>query len=191
MIYENIIRIIGILLQIAVIIIAWKALSVWKTEIRGRDKYSFSKSLLEYIKNIRFLIYTNNGSIYQIFLNDILVDKRRFYEKDLVSIAKEKVYFDINYFLLFDHIDIRSDILLPKEIRLALEGLWPSSAKLVDKDKSKYTYLHLDVDSDSYDRIKNLDDGVNEVDSNKNTTIEEYFRKWEVLIMELQKSIYE
>ena len=114
MTYENISGIIGVILQAIVAVIAWKALSVWKSEIRGRDKYKLSKDLLEYIKKIRFLVHTDKGSLHQIYLNDILVNKKEFYKKQLSLIAKEKVYFDENYMNLFDHINIRSNIFLQK-----------------------------------------------------------------------------
>lgn len=58
---EVILKIIELILQVALVFIAWKALSVWKKETRGRDKYQQSKDLLEYIKKLRFLIYTKKN----------------------------------------------------------------------------------------------------------------------------------
>jgi len=125
MTYENISGIIGVILQAIVAVIAWKALSVWKSEIRGRDKYKLSKDLLEYIKKIRFLVHTDKGSLHQIYLNDILVNKKEFYKKQLSLIAKEKVYFDENYMNLFDHINIRSNIFLQKMVGCFVLRLCP------------------------------------------------------------------
>ena len=186
--YETVLRIIEVALQLIMVAIAWKALSVWKSEIRGRDRYQSSKDLLEYIKKLRFLVHAK-GSFHQIYLNDILVKGKKFYKRQLSLIAKERVYFDRSFFGLFGHLNVRSDFFLPKQVRLALEELYPSSADFVSSDKSKYTYIQLSgVD---LKKVKDIGDGIFIFHPHEETTVGEYFRKWETLITELQKGIYE
>ena len=185
--YEIIFRIIEITSQLILVIIAWKALFTWKQEIHGKDQYKLAKDLLEYIKELRFLVY-GKSSMHQIYLNDILIDKERFYKEQLFFIVKEKVYFDRSFFCLFDHINTRSDILLPKEIRIALESLAFSSAKKLTSDKSQYTYVQLR--GINTDKVNDLDDVLYIFDKNKDATFEDYFKKWETLIIALQNNIY-
>lgn len=143
MFFDFTLKIIEIVLQMILAFFAWKALSIWKSEIRGRDKYQQSKDLLEYIKKLRFLIHGNKGSWHQIYLNDIITDKEKFYKDQLFFIAKEKAYFTSSYFTLFNHINSRSDIFLEKEIRLILESLTPVSMMPPETDKAKSTYIEL------------------------------------------------
>jgi len=192
--YEIVLRVIEIMLQLVVVIIAWKALSVWKSEISGRSKYKLAKDLLVYVKELRFLVYSKNGSWHQIYLNDILVDKENFYNDQLSLIGKENVYFDQSVWGLFSHINTRSDVFLPNKIRLLLEELCPQSGKKISSDKSQYTYIQLSgVEIPSMHNIENekdSTDGIYQMYSTEHLTIEEYFKKWEGLITELQKSIY-
>ena len=58
---EFIFRIIEIVIQLALLFVALFALSTWKREIRGHDRFHTAKSLLEYIKNLRFLIHAKSG----------------------------------------------------------------------------------------------------------------------------------
>ncbi|MDO8676050.1 MAG: hypothetical protein Q7K16_00080 [Candidatus Azambacteria bacterium] len=193
--YEIASRITEIILQLVVAIIAWKALSVWKSEIRGRDKYKLAKELLEYIKELRFLVHSKNGSFHQIYLNDILVGKENFYNDQLSSIGKEKVYFDHSVWGLFSHVNTRSDVFLPNLIRSLLEELCPQSGKKISSDKGQYTYIQLSgVEVPQIHAIGNEKDSINDIYQMYSTellTIEEYFKKWERLILELQKSIYD
>lgn len=183
-------KIIELLLQLALVILAIKALSVWKSEIRGRDKYKTSKELLEYIKNIRFIIHSKEGSMYFIYLNDILYDRKRFYEDQIFFIAKEKIFFDKTYWYLFEHLNVRSDIFLPKETRIILETLYPSGSTILDKDKSKYSFIQIQCDNSSREKdFKDAEDAIYEFNVNKDITVEEFFNKWEKLIKELQKDI--
>ena len=132
---EIIFRITEILLQVALVILAGVALFTWKMEIRGRDRYKLARELLKYIKELRFFINSKNNSWYQIYLNDILTDKDKFYNDQLSLIGEEKVYFDQSIFGLFSHINTRSDIFLPKQVRILLDELYPYSGKHVDSDK--------------------------------------------------------
>jgi len=43
----------------------------------------------------------------------------------------------------------------------------------------------------NFKKINNLSDGVYSLNNDENTTIEGYFKKWEKLIKELQRSIYD
>ena len=185
MTYEIVLRIIEILLQLILIVIAWRALLIWKLEIRGRDRYKLHKDLLEYIKKLRFLVHGKGNTFHQIYLNDILFDRKKFYEEQLAFISEEKVYFDRSFFYLFDHINTRSDIFLPKQIRIALEKLYPDSATFIDNDKNKYTYIQLDYVG--CEKNKNIKDGIYFPHLNGDITIKKYFEQWEKLIKELQK----
>lgn len=180
----------GLILQLILVIFAWLALSAWKKEVRGKDKYQFAKDLISYVKDIAFQIYTNNGSWHQIFLNDILVNRKKFYTEQIFRIKEEKVYFDETILGLFHHIEIRSDIFLPEKVRLALEALYPLSAKMITTNKTEHTYVHLK--GVKVPRIFDLNGkkdptGIYELHSAKGITVEEYFKKWEELIIELNK----
>lgn len=184
-------RVIDTILQFALVIFAGLALSVWKKEIRGKDKYKLAKDLLIYIRELRFLVHSRNGSHHQIYLNDILVDRGNFFKDQLLMIKDEMVYFDQSIWSLFSHINTRSDILLPKRVRRLLEDLCPRSGNSVGS-KNQYTYIHiggvgespminLDSDEDSPDSIFHIHGAGDQ-------TIREYFEQWEKLIVELQKS---
>lgn len=141
--YEIIFKIIELSLQLIMIIIAWKALFVWKSEIRGRDRHKLAKELLEYIEKLRFLVYSENGSLHQIYLNDILVNRKKFYNNQITSISKEKIYFDYSIFGLFSHLDIRSDMFLTSTIRSLMNELCPYFGERISSNKNQYSYIHL------------------------------------------------
>ena len=190
--YEIFFKIIDILLQIVLIVFAWLALSAWKKELRGRDRYKLGKELLEYIKGLRFLVHQSSGSVHQIYLNDILIDKDKFYKDQLSLIKKDKVFFDQSVFGLFSHINVRGDIFLPKHIKLILEELYPGSGKQVSMNKKENTYIQLFGVKQT--EIANVGDGDSSMEgvyliNNTHITIEEYFKKWEKFIVELQKII--
>lgn len=191
--YEFIFRIIEIVLQLVLVVFAGLALSVWKREVRGKDKYKLAKELLAYIKELRFLIYSKHGSLHQIFLNDILVDKDKFYSDQLSLIGKEEVYFDQSIWDLFNHINVRADIFLPKQVRLILEELYPSSGKRIGTDKNQYIYIQLaGVEPTQVKKIgdeNDSSDGIYQIHNHEHLTIERYFQKWESLIVELQKIV--
>jgi len=190
---EIIFRITEILLQVALVILAGVALFTWKMEIRGRDRYKLARELLKYIKELRFFINSKNNSWYQIYLNDILTDKDKFYNDQLSLIGEEKVYFDQSIFGLFSHINTRSDIFLPKQVRILLDELYPYSGKHVDSDKNSYTYIQIsgvkEIKIKNFDDSKNSENSIYEIFETKGLTIKEYFIKWEKLIIELQKLI--
>ena len=190
--YEIFFKIIEILSQIVLIVFAWLALSAWKKELRGRDRYKLGKELLEYIKGLRFLVHQSSGSVYQIYLNDILIDKDKFYKDQLSLIKKDEVFFDQSVFGLFSHINVRGDIFLPKHIKLILEELYPGSGQQASMNKKEKTYIQLFGVKQA--EIANVGGGDNSMDgvyliNNNHITIEEYFKKWEKLITELQKII--
>lgn len=188
---EFIFRIIELGIQIILIVFAGMALFVWKKEIRGRDRYNQAKLLLEYIKKLRFLIHSKNGSMHQIYLNDILVDSKKFYKNQLLFVSKEKVYFDESVCGLFSHINIRSDIFLPERIRDILSELCPVSTERVDTSKNRETYIQIfgtkvsELDNFRYTREE--PNCICRMNNTGSLTIETYFKKWEKLIKELQK----
>lgn len=190
--YELIFKIIELLLQIVLVIFAWLALSAWKKELRGRDRYKLGKELLEYIKGLRFLVYQSSGSVYQIYLNDILIDKDKFYKDQLSLIKKDEALFDQSVFGLFSHVNVRGDIFLPKHIKSILEELYPGSGERVVTNKKEKTYIQLfgvkHVDIENIDNDHDSMDGTYLI-NNIHITIEEYFKKWEKLVVELQKII--
>ena len=189
--YELIFRIIEILLQLTLVIFAGLALSVWKREMHGKDKHRLAKELLAYIKKLRFLIYSKNESFHQIYLNDMLINKEEFYRDQLSLIGREKIYFDQSIWNLFNHIDIRGDLFLPKQIRLLLEELRPSSGKVISTDENQYTYVQIQgIEPAQIRTIKDERDSatiIYQMNQNRLLTIEGYFRKWESLIVQLQK----
>lgn len=190
--YEIVLRVTEVILQLILVVIAWKALSVWKTEIRGRDKYQLARNLLESIKGVRFLVHAR-GSFHQIYLNDILTNRNEFYKEQLSLIAKEKAYFDHSYWKIFKHLNVntRSDVFLPREIRNGLDELLPGFLKKVSENKAGYTYIQIDAPlNEKYEDV-NDKDALYSFGEHPSLTIEEYFLKWEELLKKLQKSIYE
>lgn len=189
--YELTSKIIEILLQLILVIFAGLALSAWKKEIRGKEKYKLAKDLLEYLKDIRFIIHSKEGAFYQIYLNDILADKKRFYKDQIIFIGGEKLYFDESIFGLFHHLNIRSDVFLPRRLNSILQELYPSSGKRISSNLNEYTYIRLDgiEVSKAVNFGENNDKGIYLISSKKDLTIEEYFKKWQKLIMELNKMI--
>ncbi|OHA88125.1 MAG: hypothetical protein A2653_03080 [Candidatus Zambryskibacteria bacterium RIFCSPHIGHO2_01_FULL_43_25] len=189
--YEFIFRVIETALQLVLVIFAGLALSVWKREVRGKDKYKLARELLTYIKELRFLIHSKNGSFHQIYLNDILVNRENFYNDQLILIGKDELYFDYSIWGLFNHINVRADIFLPKQIRSLLEELYPSSGKRIGTDKNQYTYIQLagiePTQVKSIEDEKDSTNGIYQIHNKKHLTIGGYFRKWESLIVELQK----
>ena len=190
---DTILKIIDTILQFILVIFAGLALSVWKKEVRGKDRYKLAKDLLSYIREIRFLIHTKSGSWHQIYINDIFTDRENFYNDQLSIIKNEKVVFDQNVWGLLNHINTRSDILLPKSVRLLLEDLCPRSGKRVGS-KEQFTYIQ--IGGVEAPKVTNLDDdkeahldAVYQMHGTENWTLEEYFKRWEKLIIELQKSV--
>jgi len=190
--YEIFFKIIEILLQIVLVIFAWLALSAWKKELRGKDNYKLAKELLEYIKGIRFLVHGDTGSFHQVYLNDILINKEEFYNNQLSLIGKDVAYFDQSVFGLFSHINVRGDIFLPKNVKSILEELYPGSGKQISKNKKEQTYIQLfgikQAEITGIDEINNSTEDIYLI-NDAQITIEGYFKKWEKLIIELQKII--
>lgn len=190
--YEILFKVIEILLQIVLVIFAWLALSAWKKELRGKDNYKLAKELLEYIKGLRFLVHGNTGSFHQIYINDILINKEEFYNDQLSLIKKDIACFDQSVFGLFSHINVRGDIFLPKNVKSILEDLYPGSGKPISLNKKEKTYIQLfgvkQVEITGIDECSGSMDGIYLI-NNTQITIEEYFKKWEKLITELQKII--
>lgn len=184
---DEILKICDTLLQLCLVVLAGLALSVWKKEIRGRDKYKFAKELLIYIRELRFQIYSKDRSWHQIFLNDIITDREKFYNDQLFKIGDEKAYFDHSIFGLLSHISTRSDILLPPQVRILIEGLSIKSATLIGH-KKQYTYIHLDgVKKQKITHFDKTDRFTDDVYQLEELSIKEYFEKWDKLIIELQK----
>jgi hypothetical protein len=186
--YELILRIIEIILQLVLVVFAGLALFAWKREIRGRDKYKLARELLEYIKELRFLIFSKDGVFHQIYLNDIFVDRKKFYENQIFLIKNEKAYFDNSIWGLFNHINTRGDVLLPKQIKPILESLCPMHGKKVGTKEDQITYIQLQgIPKVDNKEIEGENLIIYELNGTKNQTIEEYFKKWEKLINELKR----
>jgi hypothetical protein len=191
--YELILSTFSIILQLILVLIAWKALSAWKSELRGKEEHKLAKELLKYIKKLRFSIKTNSGSTYYVYLNDILIDGDNFYNNQIFLIKNEKVYFDESVWGLFSHMNIRSDVFLPENIRIILNDLQPSCMKNINHDKNQYTYIQIEgvkhlpvtvLDNEENNTIN----GIYDMYKEKNLCIEEYFKKWESLMKELNNS---
>ncbi|MEK7561113.1 MAG: hypothetical protein AAB539_04135 [Patescibacteria group bacterium] len=188
---DTLLKIIDTILQLILVIFAGLALSVWKKEIRGRDRYKQAKDLLIYIQQLRFLVCSKNGSHHQIYLNDIFVDRENFYRDQLLMIKDEMVYFDRSIWDLFNDINLRSNIFLSGKVRLLMEKLCPIVCKHV-ASKNQYTYLHLDVDgTDGVPQMINRDipDVAYQMQGTEKLTIKKYFDLWEALIAELRQSV--
>ncbi len=192
---EITLRIIELSLHMILVIFAASALVAWKKELSGKDKYKLAKDLLGYVMNIRFLVHSKNGSFHQIYLNDIFVDKENFYNDQLTLISQEKVLFDRSIFGLFKHIEIRSDLLLPQQIRKILEELSPISGKRIDSNKSAHTYIQLGgIESSSPfvgEEKSDFSDEIYQMHSTQDCSIRQYFEKWENLVNELKRLTYE
>ena len=183
-------KIIDTIAQLILVVFAGLALSVWKREVRGKDKYRLARDLIEYMRQLRFLIHSKNKSYHQIYLNDILVDRNNFYRDQLSLIKNERVYFDQSIFDLFKHINTRSDMLLPKQIRSLVEELHPTSFKSIGLDRKQYTFIQLQglpTIEVHDDQNPGDHDHIYQIIGMERVTIQEYFEKWEKLVIELQK----
>jgi hypothetical protein len=190
---EIIIAITGLILNLIIICISVRALSIWKTEIKGRDKYKLSKSLLEYLQDISFLIY-DKDSIHKIYLNDILDDRKMFFKEHLKYVGDKKIYFGESVFYLFDHLKLRSDIFITQELRKSLEKINPNMFKFVNIDKEKSTYIEIiGIDTKKLSKVTFVDDkykdGIYTSAIYDNLTIKDYFSLWEKVIKELLKDV--
>lgn len=188
--YEIYLRLIELLFQFLIVIFAGFALFVWKKEIRGKERYQLAKNILNYVKELSFWIHTKNGSLHQIFLNDIIVNRKDFYNNQLFLVSKERFYFSESVWGLFHHINVRADIFLPKKIRKSLEELTPLYSKRAEFYKGECTYIEVR----GVETIKPVKIGEDEpkgdvytVNKLDGLSIEDYFKKWEKLIIELQK----
>ncbi len=191
---DIILKITDIVLQLVMVIIAGFALFSWKKETRGKERYNFAKDLLKYTQTIRFLIHSKGKSWHQIYINDIIANRENFYTEQLSMIRHEKVIFDQSVWGLFNHINTRSDIFLPKQIRLILDDLCPRAGERVAEkvdEKKQFTYIELGgiEKPDTFHVDSNQDDTnvLYQMHGIKEMTLEEYFRKWEKLVVELQK----
>lgn len=185
-------NIINTSLQLIMVFFAGLALLSWKKEIRGREGYDFAKDLLKYIQELRFLVHESKRKCWhQIYINDILTNRDGFYTEQLLGIKNEKVLFDKSIMELFHHLSTRSDIFLPKQVRTLLVDLCPQSAKHVGT-KKQFTYVELlgikkpDI-LNLYDNKKEGTNVIYDIYVGKDLTFEEYFKKWEKLVLELQK----
>lgn len=182
---ELILRVVETLIQCAILVVAVVALSTWKREMRGRDTFHSAKGLLEYVQGLRFLIYSKTGSLHQIYLNDIVRDRESFYREQLSFVGDEKVLFDETVWGVFNHLNIRSDFFIGKEIRDILMDLFPASGKIVQEAKDTVTYIH--VDGFARPLETDVTQGIYEIHTRNSLTIKEYFERWERLIAKLQK----
>jgi hypothetical protein len=194
---DTLLKIIDTATSLCLVIFASLALSAWKKEIRGKDKYRLAKEILSYTRQLRFIIHSKSGSLYQIYINDILTDRKKFYKDQLIMIGNEKAYFDQSIWGLFGHINTRADILLPKEIRQLLEEICPNTSKIVGS-KNEYTYVQLfGVKAAKIGKVREQDGGekdnhentVHQINKQENLTIKEYFQRWEKLIVKLDKFV--
>ena len=124
----------------------------------------------------------------------IYLSIKKFYNDQLALISQEKVLFDKSIWGLFKHINIRSDLLLPKQISKTLEELSPSFGKRISSDKNAYTFIQLcGIESPAFvnEEEKDFSDEIYQIHSTENLTIGQYFEKWEKLVNELKKLTYE
>lgn len=184
-------RIIELLLQFLLVIFAGLALLTWKNEIRGKDRYELAKSLLNKIKDFGFVIYSKDGSIHYIYLNDILINRKSFYEEQLYRIGEETAYFDISIWGVLRELNVRTDILLPKKIRILLDELLPQYSKRISEDMNSHTYIHITGAETPNFKVIGDDEGQTsdgiQIINSKTLSIKDYFKTWDKLIYELKK----
>lgn len=191
---ETLFKIVEIILQIILVIFAGMALSVWKKEIQGKDRYNQVRALLRYIEKLNFTVSSKTGSKHFICINDIFTDRSRFYSDQILRIGKDKVFFDESVFGLFHHIKIRSNLFLTKEIRDMLDELVPISADKLDIDKREATFIN--ISGVKIPKILSVGESSEEnsavyvVYGMESLTIEAYFRKWERLVRGLKKLVF-
>lgn len=194
--YETVLRTIETASAFAVAIIAWRALYVWKREVRGRDKYQLAKNLLEKLKEVRFIIHTPK-SVHQIYLNDLLVrDSKMIYEEWWNLFANEQVLVDGSYWHVSHYLDIRtrSEILLPKKIRDGIDDVLPGLLKNAEKSGVESVYMQIFAPANEKPQAvvgEANKDTLYKLDGYRTLTFKEYFSRWEKLLKELQKEVYE
>ncbi len=187
-------KVVEIILQIILVIFAGMALSVWKKEIQGKDRYNQVRALLEYIEKLNFTVSSKTGSKHFICINDIFTNRSGFYSDQMLRIGKDKVFFDESVFGLFHHINIRSNFFLTKEIRDMLSELVSISAEKLGIDKRVATFIS--ISGVKIPKILSLGGSFEEngavyvVYGMESLTIEAYFRKWERLVRELKKLVF-
>lgn len=192
MTFDSIILITGTVAQVVLAITAIVALTSWKIEARGKDRIKFAKNLLEYIENIRFLIYhPREGGVTQVYLNDLLENRKRFYTEHIPLIKNKKVFFDENAWELFRNMNTRSNIFIPEKIRKVLDPLVPKSGKIVDTKSVDLDLYYISVGGIKNTKHPPFFSGKNvsvyDMYEKEGLTFEEYFNKWEQLIVQIKK----
>jgi hypothetical protein len=198
MFFEDILKILEVVSEIIIAMTACVALNSWKKKINEEDKYRMAKDLLKKIKGIEFIVKKPNLTEFHfIYLNDILVDKNKFYNDQLSLISDKRVFIDINSANnLLDYINIntRSDFFVPKKIRECLNDLYLSFCTETFKKEEVDRYITIKIPKNKYQNNNNkVNDEIKDLCcflNNKELTIKEYFLKWEKLLNELQKEIY-
>ena len=136
-------KVVEIILQIILVIFAGMALSVWKKEIQGKDRYNQVRALLEYIEKLNFTVSSKTGSKAFYLYQRYFYKSSGFYSDQMLRIGKDKVFFDESVFGLFHHINIRSNFFLTKEIRDMLSELVSISAEKLGIDKRVATFISI------------------------------------------------
>jgi hypothetical protein len=181
-------KIFDVVLQLGLLTCAIFALFTWKSEIRGKERYRFAKELLDYIKEIAFIVHHKDGSLHQIYLNDIFDNRESFYDVQLKLIGKSHVYFSTNSFWqLLPDVQTRNDLFLPKTIRDMIDEIKPGSSKWVD-DPDVYIQIRTPKTRDpKAEPTLNKSQEFCQPYGFESLTIEEYFRRWEKLIKALRR----
>lgn len=185
---DLIFRVLDAALQLGLLVCAIFALFTWKNEIRGKERYRFAKELLDYIKEVAFIVHTRDGSLHQIYLNDIFDNREKFYSDQLRLIGKSHVHFSTNSFWgLLPEVQTRNDLFLPKTIRHMIDEIRPGSSKWVN-DPDVYIQIRTPrvQDSKAEPSLERHQEFCQPYGF-EDLTIEEYFKRWEKLIRALRR----
>lgn len=111
-----------LIISILIVYLAWKALNTWKKEVIGKDKYHYSKKMIDKVKDLRFIINSNHSedpmSIFmsQVHVADLVLERESLdFHKN--GIEDKLVLFDYTYLNACDNFDLRKDLDMPSEVR--------------------------------------------------------------------------
>lgn len=183
---DLILRIIDTSAQVALVFISLAALFVWKIELRRKEKYQFTKELFNYVQGLKFIVHAQ-GSVHQIYINDLILNRENFFNNQLGLIGSDKLLFDRSILGLFHDLNLRSNIFIPKNLRPLIEEITPASLKVVrvPGERTSQTYLQLMGTQKDF----NFGDENDLYSLSSDLSVRDYFRKWQSLIYEMSKNI--
>lgn len=131
-----------LIISILIVYLAWIALSTWKIEVVGKDKYQYSKKMIDKIKELRFIINASHVVdpmlvfISQVHVADLILEKEAL-GFHIDRIGKKLVLFDYTYLNACDNFDIRKDLDMPPEIRESFKKVLFRNAARPNKEEEQ------------------------------------------------------